>query len=61
MASEALGSAYVLTDEGVAQLAAMARAGGAPSSSEGFTSHYRDSSSTRLSALEELVRHRPRR
>jgi hypothetical protein len=58
MASTALGSAYVLTDEGVRQLADMSLAGSAPVSSPGFYSQLRDSSNAagRLSALEQLVR-----
>lgn len=58
MASEALGSAYVLSDAGARQLAEMAAAGSAPVASPGFTSRLRERSSAdaRLSALERLVR-----
>lgn len=58
MASEALGSAYVLSGNGARQLAEMAASGSAPISSPGFSSRLRESGSahSRLSALEELVR-----
>lgn len=58
MASEAIGAAYVLTDEGADQLASLASRGSAPVASAGFRSHYRDAHSDRLGALEALVRHR---
>lgn len=57
MASESLGSAYVLTSEGVAQLVAMASKS-APVSTPGFTSRYSGETPARLSALQELVKHR---
>ena len=58
MASEALGSAYVLSDDGVRQLLAMAANGSAPVASPGFSSRLREAGSAddRLSALERLVR-----
>ena len=58
MATAALGSAYVLHDEGVYQLAEMSAGGSAPISSPGFKSHLAESSSVTdtLSALENLVR-----
>lgn len=61
MASESLGGAYMLTSESAAQLASVASSGSAPVSSPGFVSqlHDPDSARDRLSALEELVRHRP--
>jgi len=57
MASAALGSAYVLSVEGVRQLAEMSVAGSAPVSSPGFSSQLLDSRSAerRLSDLERLV------
>jgi hypothetical protein len=58
MATAALGSAYVLHDEGVYQLAEMSANGSAPVSSPGFRSHLVEPSSItdQLSALERLVR-----
>lgn len=58
MASEALGSAYVLSDAGARQLAHMATGASAPVSSPGFQSRLRESgaASDRLSALERMVR-----
>lgn len=58
MASEALGTAYVLSANGARQLAAMADAGSAPVASPGFSSrlHTPSSSDGALSALEKLVR-----
>lgn len=58
MASEALGSAYVLSDTGARQLADMAARGSAPLASPGFSSRLHESASAarRLSDLERLVR-----
>ena len=58
MATAALGSAYVLHDEGVYQLAEMSAGASAPVSAPGFRSHFVESSSApdKLSALEHLVR-----
>lgn len=58
MASEALGSAYVLSEAGARQLAEMTVRGSAPVASPGFSSRLRefDSADSRLSALERLVR-----
>lgn len=57
MASEALGSAYVLSEVGARQLAEMTTRGSAPVASPGFSSRLRESASadSRLSALERLV------
>lgn len=57
MASEALGSAYVLSASGASQLADMAAHGSAPVASPGFSSrlHAPASADGRLSALERLV------
>lgn len=57
MASEALGSAYVLSTAGARQLAEMTAHGSAPVATPGFSSRLRSSSSAegRLSALERLV------
>lgn len=58
MASEALGSAYVLSNDGARQLAEMVTNGSAPVASPGFSSRLRESGSAevRLTALENLVR-----
>jgi hypothetical protein len=58
MASEALGSAYVLTDAGARELAQMMAGTSAPVSTPGFTSRRREdgNAAERLSALEKLVR-----
>ena len=54
VATAALGSPYVLSDEGVFQLAEMVERGSAPVSSPGFTSRLRESSDaeSRLSRIE---------
>lgn len=58
MSTSALGSPYVLSDEGARQLADMMAQGSAPLASPGFTSRLRESSDaeSRLSSLQELVR-----
>lgn len=58
MASEALGSAYVLSEAGASQLADMTARGSAPVASPGFSSRLRTSTTAdeRLSALQRLVR-----
>lgn len=57
MASEALGSAYVLSEVGARQLAEMTTRGSAPVASPGFSSRLHESASadSRLTALERLV------
>ena len=58
MASEALGSAYVLSTTGGDQLAGILAGGSAPLAAPGFSSHLKESAdaTARLSALERLVR-----
>lgn len=58
MATQALVTPYVLTDEGVRQLAEMSEGSGAPISSPGFTTRLLtgEAARDRLSALEKLVR-----
>ncbi|MGC0368803.1 hypothetical protein [Microbacterium sp. SLBN-111] len=58
MASEALGSAYVLSTAGARQLAEMAAGGSAPGATPGFSSRLLEygAADQRLSVLERLVR-----
>ncbi len=58
MASQALGSAYVLSNSGASQLAELASHGSAPVASPGFKSCLLESEAAhdRLSKLELLVR-----
>ncbi|MFB2554619.1 hypothetical protein [Herbiconiux liangxiaofengii] len=56
MSSAAIGGTYVLTEDGARQIAEMLDSNDSVTFSPGFESRYVDSSSDRLTALQDLVR-----